>query len=52
MPGLQQLVVIVEAHADLLDNLAIEAGCLNASINTGSNDACRNARLLRNQVED
>ena len=50
--GLQKLFVTVEEHADILDNLAVEAGCLNSSINTGSNDAYSNTRLLVNQVRD
>ena len=37
--ALQKLFVIVESHADLIDNLAVEAGCLNSSLHMGSNDA-------------
>ena len=44
--------MIVEDHADLLDNLAIEAGCLNANVNLVSTDAYSNTRLLVNGLKD
>ncbi len=50
--ALQKVFVMVEAHADLLDNVVIEAGCLNASINAGSNEAYNNTRLMVSQVRD
>ena len=50
--GLQKLFVIVEDHADFLDNLSVEVGCLDSSINMGSNEAYSNTRLLVNNLRD
>ena len=51
-PGLQRLLTIVGAHADLLGNLATETGWLNTSINTSAVDALHNCRLLTAQIQD
>ena len=45
-PALRRLFAISEAHADLLDNLTTETSALNGVLNSGAEDALRNARLL------
>ena len=50
--ALQKLFVIVEHHADILDNLGVEAGCLNASMNMVSSDALHNTRIMVNSLRD
>ena len=43
---------MVEAHADHIDNLQVEAGCLNSSMNMVSNDAFHNVKLMVSQLKD
>ena len=44
--------MVVEAHADLLDNLSTETSARNGALNAGAEDALRNTRLLTAQIRD
>ena len=43
---------MVEAHADHIDNLQVEAGRLNSSMNIVSTDAFHNVKFLVSQLKD
>ena len=43
---------MVEAHADHIDNLQVEAGCLNSSMNMFANGAFHNVKLMVSQLKD
>ena len=49
---LQKLFVIAEHHADLLDNMGVEAGCLNSSMSMVSSDGVHNTKLMANNLRD
>ena len=48
--ALQKFFMVVESHADLIDNLSVEAGCLDSSLNMCSKDAYSNTKFLVNQL--
>ena len=48
---LQKCFVMVEAHADHIDNLQVEAGCLKSSMNIVSSDAFHNVKLMVSQLK-